>query len=217
MGINAHAFSVLKDSVQTMSDKDCVCCLMFGKMSIRVYMHFNQKIDCIEGSEDLGSHGRTSSIANRALVFVLRGLCKRWKQPVAYYLIRGSTKREMLVNFLLEVLDACHNAGLVVVATMCGMGANNVKALKQLGVSEKTPFFRFRDQEIAAVFDTPQLLRCTPNLFLKREVLNVGLGVVIYGQPFTGTAKWADLLKVYETDIQNMLYHLLHNVTDRHL
>jgi hypothetical protein len=35
----------------------------------------------------------------------------------------------------MEFLDACHNAGLVVVATMCDMGANKVKALKQLGVS----------------------------------------------------------------------------------
>jgi len=57
----------------------------------------------------------------------------------------------MLVNFLMEVLDASHNAGLEVVVTVCDMGTNNVKALKQLDVSEKTPIFRFRDQETAAV------------------------------------------------------------------
>ena len=44
----------------------------------------------------------------------------------------------MLVNFFMEFLDAYQNAGLVVVATMCDMGANNVKALKQLGVFEDT-------------------------------------------------------------------------------
>jgi len=123
----------------------------------------------------------------------------------------------MLVNFLMEVFDACHNARLVDVATMCDMSANNVKALKQLGVSEKTPSFRFHDQEIAAVFDTFLLLKSTPNLFLKHEVLNVGLGVVVNRQPLTGTAKWAEIFKVYEIDKQNVLYHLLHNVTDRHL
>jgi len=42
-------------------------------------------------------------------------------------------KGVMLVDFLMEVLDACHSAGLVVVATVCDMGANNVKALKHLG------------------------------------------------------------------------------------
>jgi len=123
----------------------------------------------------------------------------------------------MLVHFLMEVLDAYHNAGLVVVATMCDMGANNVNALKRLGVSEKTPFFRFCDQEIAAVFDPPHLLKCTRNLFLKHGVMKVGLGILVNGQPLTGTANWAGVLKMYETDQQNVLYHLLHNVTDRHL
>ena len=72
----------------------------------------------------------------------------------------------MLVNFLIEVLDACYNAGLVVVATFCDMGAKNIKVLKQLGVSEKTPFFRFHIQEIGAVFDPPLLLKGTSNLFI---------------------------------------------------
>jgi hypothetical protein len=40
------------------------------------------------------------------------GLRKKWKQPVAFCLIRGSTKGEMVVNFLMEVLDACYNARL---------------------------------------------------------------------------------------------------------
>ena len=46
-GINAHLFSILKDNVQTMSDEDHVCCLMFDKMPIREHLHFNQRIDCI--------------------------------------------------------------------------------------------------------------------------------------------------------------------------
>ena len=82
----------------------------------------------------------------------------------------------------MQVLDDCHNAGLVVVATMCNMGTNNVRAFKQLGVSENTPFFRFLEQEIAAMFDPPHLLQCIYNLFLKHEVMNVGLGVVVKGQ-----------------------------------
>jgi hypothetical protein len=123
----------------------------------------------------------------------------------------------MLVNFLKEVLDACHNAGVEVVATVCDMGANNSKALKDLGVSEKAPFFTFRDKEIAAVFYPPHLLKRTRNLFLKHDMMNVGLRVVVNGQPLIGTAKWADILKVYEIDKQNVLYHVTRNVTDRHL
>ena len=127
--INAHVFSVLRDNVQTMSNKDPICCLMFDETSIK------EHLVCTEGFENCGRHGRISIIANHALVFMTRSLCKRWKQLVDYYLTCGSTKGKMLVNLLMDVLETCHNAGLVVVATMCDMGANKVKALKQLGVS----------------------------------------------------------------------------------
>jgi len=119
---------------------------MFDEMSIIENLHFSQQFGCIEGFEDLGSHSRTSNTANHARVFVLQG--KRLKQPVAYYLINGSTKSEMLVNFLTEVLDACHNAALEVAATMCDMGTNNVKALKLKSVSEKTLSSGFRIKKL---------------------------------------------------------------------
>jgi len=51
---------------------------MFDEMSIREHLHFNQKTYCTEGFEDLGSHGRTSNIANRALFFILHGLANHW-------------------------------------------------------------------------------------------------------------------------------------------
>jgi hypothetical protein len=122
----------------------------------------------------------------------------------------------MLVNFLKEVLDVCHNAGLEVVATVCDTGANNVKALKRLGVSEKTPFFRFRDQELAAVFDPPHLLKCTRNLFLKHNVGNEECVITVTGERLTGTAKWEDILKLYEVEKRNV-YRLLPKVTERHI
>jgi len=104
-------------------------------------------------------------------------------------LIDGGSKGEMLLNFLMEVLDASHNAGLEVVATMCDMGANNVMALKHFGVSEKTPFIRFQNQEIAAIFDHPYLLKFTHNLSLKHDVANVECVITVNGKQLTSTTK----------------------------
>jgi hypothetical protein len=87
-------------------------------MSVRENLHYNQKFDCIEGFEDLGRQGRTSKIANHALVFMVRGLCRNWKQPVAYYFSHGSTKAEMIVELLGDVLDTCQSAVLWVVASV---------------------------------------------------------------------------------------------------
>jgi len=76
-------------------------------------------------------------------------------------MIRGSTESGVRVNFLMEVFDPCQNAGLEVIDTVCNTDANNVKALKLMGISEKTPFFRFQDREIAAIFDPFHHLKCT--------------------------------------------------------
>ena len=89
-----------------------------------------KNLTVLRGFEDLGNQERTCNIANHALVFMVCGLHQKWKQPVAYYLSHGSTKAEILVQFLNEVLGACQIVGLHVVATVCEMGTNNVKAMK---------------------------------------------------------------------------------------
>jgi len=68
--------------------------------------------DCIEGFEFFGRQDRTHNIVNHALVFMVRGLRRKWKQPAAYCFSCGSIKAEMIVQFLSEILDACQNAGL---------------------------------------------------------------------------------------------------------
>jgi hypothetical protein len=140
-GVNALAFRALQHSLQKMSLRDQYCCLMFDEMSIRRNLHFSQKFDCIEGFDNCGSWGRTHNTANHALVFMICGLRRKLKQPVAYYFTRGSTKVEVIVQYMNEVLDISQNAGLKVTATVCDMGANNVKALKLLGATKRKPFF----------------------------------------------------------------------------
>jgi hypothetical protein len=75
----------------------------------------SENLQCIEGFEDCGSQGRSCNIANHALLF--RSQHRKWKRPVAYHFTRGSTKAEMIVQYLKEVLDAYQNAGLTVVGT----------------------------------------------------------------------------------------------------
>jgi len=84
-----------------------MCCLMFDEMPMC------RKSGCIQGFKDLGSRGRTSRFANHALVFMLHGLHKKWKESVAYYLIHRSIKGEMLVNFCMLVPPCVIRVGTV--------------------------------------------------------------------------------------------------------
>jgi len=88
----------------------------------------------------------------------------------------------MLVNFLMEAVDACHNAGLEVVATVCVTWVPTIEAISLLSVPEKTPLFSFQAQEIAAIFDPPHLLKCIYNLFLKHHVASVECEITVNGE-----------------------------------
>jgi len=72
----------------------------------------------------------------------------------------------------MEDLGAYQNVGLHVVATVCDMGTNNVKAMKLLGSTGGggKPFFQFQNQAITSIYDPPHFLNCTRNLFLKYEM-----------------------------------------------
>ena len=54
--------------------------LVWWNVNQRQNVCFNQKLDHIEGFEDCGTE-RTRSIANHALVFMVRGLHRKWKRP----------------------------------------------------------------------------------------------------------------------------------------
>ena len=85
--------------------------------------------------------------------------------------------------------------------------------IKLLSVSEKTPLFSFQDQEIAAIFDPPHLLKCICNLFLKHNVANVECEITVNEERLTDTAQWDVMLKLYEAEKHN-IYCLLPKVTE---
>ena len=110
----------------------------------------------------------------------------------------------------MEVLDACHNAGVEVVATMCDVGSSNVQVLKHFGLSEKMYFFL--KKEFAAPFDLLHLFKCTYSLVQKHDVADVECQITVNGKHLTGTAKREDVLKVHEVD-KRIVYCLLLKVT----
>jgi Fe2+ or Zn2+ uptake regulation protein len=66
------------------------------------------------------------------------------------------------VQYLNEVLDACQNAGLKVIATVYEMGVNNVQGLETGGCFQKEN--RVHNQEIAIGHDPHHHhLKCTHN------------------------------------------------------
>ena len=69
-------------------------------MSIKESVTYNVEKDKIEGFENFGLLGKTKFVANHAIVFMVRSLVSKWKQPLGYFLssgpMTGSTSSRLL-------------------------------------------------------------------------------------------------------------------------
>lgn len=70
--------------------------------------------DKIEGFEDLREEGRTNRLANHVLVFMMQGIRKKYKQPLAHYFVQGTISTEKLTVLLKNVIRKVIEQGLMI-------------------------------------------------------------------------------------------------------
>ncbi|XP_045506276.1 uncharacterized protein LOC123702543 [Colias croceus] len=129
VGCNTSVLEVLKKFVKTQHPQDNEYVLMFVEMSLKKHLQYNQKDDMIEGFQDHGTQGRSEQLAGYALVFMISGIRKRVKQPVAHYFSSGFSTADRLAVLIKEVLHQCFEAGINIAATVCDMDGVNRRAL----------------------------------------------------------------------------------------
>ncbi|KAF9417911.1 hypothetical protein HW555_005056 [Spodoptera exigua] len=139
-----------KPKVITKQKMTFLCILSFDEMSIRKHLSYNESQDEIQGFQDHGNHGRNHQIAIKALVFMLAGIRKKSKQPIALYFSHTMNSDRMTV-VLKEILTECFNSNMNVVATVCDLSTVNMKVLKTMGATTRDPYFSHNNNEIVAV------------------------------------------------------------------
>lgn len=157
-GFLPNVFELLKGKVAGMAERDKFCVVSFDEMSLRVGLSYNLSEDSVEGFEDFGSLGKTSRLANHALVFMVRGLIGKWKQPLGYFLLRDTTTADKLQPLLEECLQKVKAIGLQPKVVVCDQDSSNVQLYSNLGVTEDDPFFVHEGVEIYCMHDPSHLL-----------------------------------------------------------
>lgn len=71
---------------------------------------------------------------------------------------------------IFQILHQCFAAGIQISATVCDMDGVNRRALSILGATKEHPRIIVNGKEIVTLFDTPHLLKCFRNLFLKYDI-----------------------------------------------
>ena len=143
-----------------MQAKQKVCTLVLDEMTIKEGVSYDIFRDEVEGLEDFGSLGRTAFIANHAVTFMVRGLCDKWKQPVAYFLSSGPMDGIRMGTLVKECIERVEKAGLVIKVIVCDQGTNNRQMFEAVfGTSAQWPYFRFNGHLIFTMYDPPHLIK----------------------------------------------------------
>jgi hypothetical protein len=86
--------------------------LTFDAMSIEPSTKYVESADEVVGFEDLGGQCKGKEMAKSLLVFMIRGISRSWKQPIAYHLTTNGLDPDTLRQFLVEILVKLHQHGV---------------------------------------------------------------------------------------------------------
>lgn len=132
-GISQTIMDHLKKKAEQLNEKDKLCALLFDEIALKKRLIYNSRTDKVEGYVDLGeTQNRSSEVANHALVFMIQGLHKKVKQPIAYYFVKGTIPSQSLAVLIKHVIKAITDIGYTVVTTVCDQGPTNIGSLNLL-------------------------------------------------------------------------------------
>ncbi|KAI4463288.1 cramped protein [Holotrichia oblita] len=174
------------------------------------------------GFQDNGKSNRSLALADKAMVFMARGIHKKWKQPLAYYLNYGGMKADIIVKCLKDVVCEAKCIGLTVVGTICDQASPNVRAIQTLyqetnrecqlkGIENRYFGFLIDNTEIVPIYDPPHLLKgIRNNLFDNKCIFK-------WRNNKTETASWQDIRLLYELEEADQDFKMCNKLTDVHV
>lgn len=182
VGINDKIFNSFKKQIEKMDHLDKYCILIFDEIALSANLQYNAANDLIESFEDIGDGVRRCKFADHALVFMARGIHKKWKQPLCFYFLEQGMKSQDLVPTIKSVIRAVRRIGLTVVATICDQHATNVAAINSLRnetqaeclrcmVENRYFGFTVDGVEVVPLYDPPHLLKGIINRLLDSDIL----------------------------------------------
>lgn len=104
-GINSKLLEFIKSAVDNLAEDEKYVTVAWDEMSLVTHLDFNSVKDYIDGFVDYGDR-REMKFGTHALVFMVRGIVKEFKQPVAYFITENikSTELSELIRLVIETI-----------------------------------------------------------------------------------------------------------------
>lgn len=109
-GINTKLFELLKSTASKLGPLDKICTLGWDEMALTHHLTYCTSEDYIDGFVDFGEE-RIPDFATHSLTFMIRGVNRAFKQPVAYFYSQNLNGLK-LAELIKLVIRAVQDAGI---------------------------------------------------------------------------------------------------------
>lgn len=233
-GINPNLMTFLSDVVSEMNETEKIVTLGWDEMALNAHLDYCSVKDYIDGFVDDGKK-TTDEFATHALVFMVRGVDKSYKQPISYFFTQNISKDE-LAELITLVIEAVMDIGLIVVGSVCDAVSTNLSAVRTLMDPKlaRLPKFclnlleyQIRDNSIIHYFDPPHLIKTVRNNMLTKDLYHCVAMKKCFGKSTDQilwnnqnkaerVASWDDVTEFYGYS-QKGINQLLPKITDEHI
>ena len=199
-GFSQKLFTLLKLRVNNMNQQDRNCSLVLDEMALKQHLDYDKSVDVVFGIKN-------KKPLNQALVFIIRGIATKWKQPIAYFFSNSTVSTVNLIKFIQEAISKVQDCGLLVRCIVCDQGSTNIAALKILCFSKIKSYIQHPSlkNRIHIIFDPPHIIKSVRNNLMRHNI-NIDGNIV----------SWNHIRMLYELDKCNPI-RLAPKLTDKHL
>lgn len=213
-GIHLKCLEILsqKSAQMKKNGKQLACTLMFDEIYIRKHVQYCHSSKKILGLVSYGNRSADPELAKQVIVFMLSGINYKFQLPIAYHFISSLTQDDRR-KLLIEIINALHNAGVIVTNLTFDGHPSNIPMCKSLGANLDVfsesfqPYIVMNEKKIFILLDPCHMLKLARNTLGKKEVIIDGEGNKI---------KWVYFEKLVEFSSDKGLA-LCHKMNHKHL
>lgn len=149
-GILVSVLDILKEKSDTFTEQEKLTIISFDEMSIKKEWSYDKGTDVLYKPHD------------NVQVVMLRGLVKKWRQPIYFQFDQGD-----MYEVLLEIITKLEDIGYAVVGVVHDMGSKNLALWKKLKIDPLEDKISFRnpraEREVFVFSDIPHLIKLVRN------------------------------------------------------
>eukprot|EP00102_Acyrthosiphon_pisum_P020139 XP_016657349.1 PREDICTED: uncharacterized protein LOC107882849 [Acyrthosiphon pisum] len=167
-GINSNVLDVLKIKFKDVPPSEKLISIIMDEMSLKKLNSYNSQNDQFSGYEDFGKDHefvdmKMNRICDQALVVMIKGIVKPWKQILGYYFSKGPVSGFRLKNIITDVINKVKDAGFIPKVILCDQGTNNIGMRNVFGATQTQPFINFNGENIYFFYNSPHLIKSVRN------------------------------------------------------